>query len=167
MLQDKNMALRWDTRRVRINYFTGNRGVNCIYTGFWRRSMSYSFYFPKIQGLKENWPADSEACFQCMDVAAPHLTRGPKQSMTGQISEQQAWFAFSSPVWFHWKCRECFHTLQDFLPPGKNPVAWTGCTAQHLLYLHSANCLKLKSWLSLTHESKRKTGVVTCHTQVS
>lgn len=39
-------------------------------------------------------------------------------------------------------------------------------TAKHLLYLHPANCLKLKSWLSLPRECKRKIGVVTCHAQV-
>lgn len=39
--------------------------------------MIYSFYFPQIQALKESRPADSEARFQGMDVAAWGLTRGP------------------------------------------------------------------------------------------
>lgn len=50
-----------------------------------------------------------------MDVAALHLTRGPNQSMTGQVSEQKVWFVFYSSVWFHGKRRGHFHMLQDFL----------------------------------------------------
>lgn len=93
-------------------------------------SVIYSFYFPQIQALKESRPADSETHFQCMDVAAWGLTRGPYESMPGQIHEQKACFALSISAWFNGKRRGHFHTLHNLFPQGKNTTARTGGTAR-------------------------------------
>lgn len=134
-------------------------------------SVIYSFYFPQIQALKESRPADSETHFQCMDVAAWGLTRGPYESMPGQIHEQKACFALSISAWFNGKCRGHFHTLHNFFSSGEEH----NCSdrrhsppAKRLPYLHPAKCFKLKAWLALPREYKRKTRwqAVTCHTRV-
>lgn len=168
MLQAKNMALRWDTRRVRIDYFTWNRDVNCIHTRFWHSSVICDFYFPEMQALKKNWPAGLETHFQHMDVAPLHFNR-PKSLNDRSDNQAKSVICIFQFSVVPWETQRILPHTSGLSSSGEEPHCLDRMhspTAKHFLYLHSANGLKLNSRLSLSYKGKRSTGIVTCHAQV-